>query len=43
LHSNGTELQRFRGDRRSVQSTDNEAIKYLNFRKLFLVEYKNNH
>ena len=39
LYSKGTELQRFRGDRRSVQSDDNEVIKYLNFRKLFLVKY----
>jgi hypothetical protein len=30
LYSKGKELQRFRNDRRSVQSANNEAIKYLN-------------
>ena len=40
LYSKGTELQRFTDDRRSAQSTDNESIKYLNFRKSFLFKNK---
>jgi hypothetical protein len=39
LYSKGTEFQRFRVDHRSVQSADNEVIKYLNFRTPFLVKY----
>ena len=39
LYSKGTELQMFRGDRCSVQSIDNETIKFPNFRKPFLVKY----
>ncbi len=35
----GTELHKFRDYHRSAQNVDNEIIKYLSFRKPFLVKY----
>jgi hypothetical protein len=43
LHSKGTELQRLKDEHSSAQNIDIKVIKCLNFRKPFMVKFKNFH